>query len=83
MSTNGNTHLGGDDFDQKLIEYWVKINNINPAAFINDKVFGQTIRLVAEKAKKFLSTGNTFKEVVNNKNCQASVEIFEDLIRLG
>jgi len=81
LATNGNTYLGGDDFDRKLIDYWIEINDINPEIFKTDKVFGQNIRLLAEKAKKFFSTKNVFKEVLQHYNCQASVEIFEDLIR--
>ena len=55
-STNGNNHLGGDDFDQKIIDYIVeefaKENNID---LRDDKMAMQRLKEVAEKAKKDLS----------------------------
>ena len=55
-STNGNNHLGGDDFDEKIIEYIVeefaKENNID---LREDKMAMQRLKEVAEKAKKDLS----------------------------
>ncbi len=56
LSTNGDTFLGGDDFDRAIIDYWIKENNIDNTLIINHKEFGQAIRLAAEKAKKALST---------------------------
>ena len=55
LSTNGDTFLGGDDFDRVLVDYWISDNKIDKSLIINDKKFGQTIRLAAEKAKKALS----------------------------
>ena len=55
-STNGNNHLGGDDFDQRIIDYLVeefkKENNID---LRDDKMAMQRLKEVAEKAKKDLS----------------------------
>ena len=55
-STSGNNHLGGDDFDEKIIEYLVadikKEHNIDLS---NDKMAMQRIKDAAEKAKKELS----------------------------
>ena len=55
-STNGNNHLGGDDFDEKIIDYIVeefaKENNID---LRDDKMAMQRLKEVAEKAKKDLS----------------------------
>ena len=55
-STNGNNHLGGDDFDQRIIDYIVeefaKENNID---LREDKMAMQRLKEVAEKAKKDLS----------------------------
>jgi molecular chaperone HscA len=61
LSTNGDTFLGGDDFDRAIIDYWVTENNIDNSLIINDKEFGQAIRLAAEKAKKVLSTHISFQ----------------------
>ena len=55
-ATNGNTHLGGDDFDVRVVE-WVT-DNYNQDQGINlnqDKQALQRIREAAEKAKIELS----------------------------
>jgi len=55
-STNGNNKLGGDDFDNRIIDYIVeefaKENNID---LRDDKMAMQRLKEVAEKAKKDLS----------------------------
>lgn len=56
-STNGDTHLGGDDIDQQIIDYiaeeFKKENNIN---LKQDKLALQRLREAAEKAKVELSS---------------------------
>ena len=56
LATNGDTHLGGDDFDQRIMDYLVaefkKVEGINLA---NDKVAMQRLKEAAEKAKIELS----------------------------
>ena len=56
LATNGNTHLGGDDFDQKIIDYLVaefkKSQGIDLSA---DKMAMQRLKEAAEKAKIELS----------------------------
>jgi molecular chaperone DnaK len=58
-STNGDTHLGGDDFDQKLIDYlaeeFKKQEGIN---IRKDPMAMQRLKEAAEKAKIELSTSN-------------------------
>ena len=49
LSTSGDTHLGGDDFDKKIID-WIC------AEFKNDKQAMQRIKEAAEKAKCELSS---------------------------
>lgn len=57
LATRGNNNLGGDDFDNKLIQY---INNEfkkeNGIDLTNDKMSLQRLKEAAEKAKKELST---------------------------
>jgi molecular chaperone DnaK len=57
LSTNGDTHLGGDDFDNIVVDWIVsqfkKDNNIDLKA---DKLAMQRIKEAAEKAKKDLSS---------------------------
>ena len=55
-STNGNNHLGGDDFDQRIIDYLVEeFKNENDIDLTEDKMAMQRLKEVAEKAKKDLS----------------------------
>ncbi len=56
LSTNGDTFLGGDDFDRVIVDAWVKKYKIDKNALHDDKQLGQTLRLAAEKAKKHLSS---------------------------
>ncbi len=55
-STNGNNKLGGDDFDEKIIDYLVKeFKKENSIDLSKDKMAMQRLKEVAEKAKKDLS----------------------------
>lgn len=56
-ATNGNTKLGGDDFDQRIIDYLVKqFKAENGIDLKNDKMAIQRLKEAAEKAKIELST---------------------------
>ena len=55
-STNGNNHLGGDDFDQKVIDYLVaEFKKDTGVDLSKDTMAMQRLKEVAEKAKKDLS----------------------------
>jgi len=55
-STNGNNKLGGDDFDDRIIDYLVKeFKKDNGVDLSKDKMAMQRLKDVAEKAKKDLS----------------------------
>ena len=55
-STAGNNHLGGDDFDNRIIDYLVKeFKKDNGVDLTKDKMAMQRLKEVAEKAKKDLS----------------------------
>lgn len=57
LSTNGNTRLGGDDFDDKIIEYLVsEFKKSNGIDLSNDKMAMQRLKEAAEKAKIELSS---------------------------
>jgi Fe-S protein assembly chaperone HscA len=60
LSTNGNTFLGGDDFDRAIVHYWIEKNKLDAATI--DSGLMQQFRLKAEEAKKALSTQNLFNE---------------------
>ena len=56
LSTNGNTHLGGDDFDQKIIDYLIdEFKKSNGIDLKTDKMAMQRLKEAAEKAKIELS----------------------------
>ena len=55
-STSGNNHLGGDDFDQRIMDYLVsEFKKENGVDLSGDKMAMQRIKDAAEKAKKDLS----------------------------
>ncbi len=56
-STNGDTHLGGDDFDQKVMQWLVdEFKRENSMDLSKDKMALQRLKEAAEKAKIELST---------------------------
>ncbi len=59
LSTNGDTHLGGDDFDQKVIDWLVEdFKKENGVDLSTDSLALQRLKDEAEKAKKTLSSAN-------------------------
>ncbi|WP_026524824.1 MULTISPECIES: molecular chaperone DnaK [unclassified Butyrivibrio] len=60
LSTNGDTHLGGDDFDQKIIDWMVSEFKAKEGVDLSgDKMAMQRLKEAAEKAKKELSSSTT------------------------
>ena len=56
LATNGNTHLGGDDFDEAIIKYLVdEFKKSNGIDLSTDKMAMQRLKEAAEKAKIELS----------------------------
>jgi molecular chaperone DnaK len=56
-ATSGNTHLGGDDWDQRIIDWLVKtFKDTEGVDLSNDKMALQRLKEAAEKAKIELST---------------------------
>ncbi len=59
-ATNGDTHLGGDDFDQAIINYIVsQFRSEQGVDLSGDQMAMQRVREAAEKAKHELSVANT------------------------
>ena len=59
-STNGDTHLGGDNFDEKIIDWLVdEFKTENNMDLSKDAAALQRLREAAEKAKVELSNSNT------------------------
>ena len=60
LSTNGDTHLGGDDFDQVLVDYMIsEFRKAEGVDLSKDKMALQRLKEAAEKAKKELSSATT------------------------
>ena len=60
LSTNGDTHLGGDDFDQKIIDWLVQeFRNDEGADLTTDPMAMQRLKEAAEKAKIELSSSTS------------------------
>ena len=57
LATNGDTHLGGDDFDQKIMDWMVEsFKKENGIDLSQDKMAAQRLKEAAEKAKIELSS---------------------------
>ncbi len=60
LATNGDTHLGGDDFDNKVIDWMVsEFKKQEGIDLSGDKMAMQRLKEAAEKAKKELSSATT------------------------
>ena len=60
LATNGDTHLGGDDFDAKIVNYMLsEFKKAEGIDLSNDKMAMQRLKEAAEKAKKELSSATT------------------------
>ncbi|EEC57950.1 chaperone protein DnaK [[Bacteroides] pectinophilus ATCC 43243] len=60
LATNGDTHLGGDDFDNVIINYLVdEFKKTEGVDLSGDKMAMQRLKVEAEKAKKELSSATT------------------------
>jgi molecular chaperone HscA len=77
LATNGDTYLGGDDFDRAIVNYWISKLNLNetPAAEV-----AQAFRLQAEEAKKHLSVSSSFAGKVGEYPVSLSKKEFENII---
>ena len=60
LSTNGDTHLGGDDFDHVIIDWLInEFKNDEGADLSTDPMAMQRLKEAAEKAKIELSSSTT------------------------
>lgn len=77
FSTNGDTYLGGDDFDAAVVDYWLSANTFTGEALTHRQV----LRLKAEEAKKYLSSNELFKTEYEGKEISISRESFEAVVK--
>ncbi|WP_026899100.1 Fe-S protein assembly chaperone HscA [Daejeonella oryzae] len=80
LSTNGNTFLGGDDFDRAIVNYWIEANELDRNSISENPEFMQALRLKAEEAKIALTTQNIFNGFVDTIPCEITRIKFEELI---
>ena len=80
LSTNGDTYLGGDDFDFAIVKFWMQQTGITGEELILHKELAQEFRLKAEEAKIHLSSNKTFKGNVGGTEVILMKEDFEKLI---
>lgn len=79
LSTNGDTYLGGDDFDRAIVHHWVKELGLSEEILTADKSLAQDFRLQAEEAKKFLSAHESFAGKAGTYSIELSKQQFEQL----
>ena len=80
LSTNGDTYLGGDDFDRAIIKHWLKRIGLAEEELAVSKELSQTLRLKAEEAKKHLSSHDSYETGINGDLLKISKEEFEILV---
>ena len=82
LSTNGDTYLGGDDFDHAIVKYWIDQKGIKEEELKTHKSLAQELRLKAEEAKKYLSNNENFKGEAGGETLELNKVEFEKLIQL-
>jgi molecular chaperone HscA len=80
LSTNGDTYLGGDDFDNSIVQWWMEELSISAEELQINKSLAQALRLKAEEAKIHLSRNDNFIGTVNEKPVRLTKEKFDTLI---
>lgn len=80
LSTNGDTFLGGDDFDKAIIDYWVQEDVFSKNELQQNKSLSQQLRLAAEEAKKTLSNQELFESKIAGKPISISLQQFNAAI---
>ncbi|CAL1269379.1 unnamed protein product, partial [Larinioides sclopetarius] len=95
VATNGDTHLGGEDFDQRVMEYFMKLYKKKTGKDIRkDNRAVQKLRREVEKAKRTLSSahqarveiesffeGEDFSETLTRAKFEELNMFFKDLFR--
>jgi len=80
LSTNGDTYLGGDDFDRKIVKCWATELGITDEELSVHKNLAQELRLMAEEAKKMLTGSDNFRGKVAGQEIKLTKKQFESLI---
>jgi molecular chaperone HscA len=81
LSTNGDTYLGGDDFDQAIFRHWQEGLKLTAEQLQKDISLAQQLRLLAEEAKISLSAGEEFSGSAGGHQVTLTRMKFEELVR--
>jgi molecular chaperone HscA len=81
LSTNGDTFLGGDDFDRVIMQYWAEKSGLTKEELQMNKILAQELRLKAGEAKKILSSNVSFNGEVAGYDFSLSKDKLEELIK--
>jgi molecular chaperone HscA len=81
LSTNGDTYLGGDDFDRAIVKHWLQQAGITEEEMFANKELSQTLRLAAEDAKKHLTNNESFEVNINGDKLTIAKPEFDALIQ--
>lgn len=81
LSTNGDTYLGGDDFDNAIVRFWMQQLNLSDIEVKENKTLSQKLRLLAEDAKICLSKESEYTGTIDDKQVHISISEFEKLIQ--
>ncbi|MCP4438762.1 MAG: molecular chaperone DnaK [Aureispira sp.] len=76
LSTNGDTFLGGDDFDRAIMQYWTATHQLE---LDGDRQSIQILRLEAEAAKKALSSQDSFSTTFQEMELSITKAQFNEL----
>ncbi|MBS1530693.1 MAG: Hsp70 family protein, partial [Bacteroidetes bacterium] len=80
LSTNGDTFLGGDDFDRTIVDYWIEKNKLDRAELAKNRELSQQLRLKAEEAKKAFAYQSLVNEKIGDIWCTIDRNTFNELI---
>ena len=81
LSTNGDTYLGGDDFDNVIVDLWKNQLNISEEQLQEDRPFAQELRLKAEEAKKYISLNKLYSGIIRDDKIEIEKDHFNKLIQ--
>lgn len=78
LATNGDTFLGGDDFDRQVSNYWLEQLGISMDDLSRNEI--QSVRLLAEESKKQVCTGSSYQGKFQDKDVALDINTFNQLI---
>ena len=81
VSTHGDTYLGGDDFDNEIVQHFTQQLGFTNDEFQSNANLISILRLEAESAKKHLSSNDVYESTVMDKRVSISQSEFENAIQ--